>query len=240
MAGFHHRSSHQHLQRRYRSGFSPGYLVQHLRFIAGNATQWVIKLSGLLYTGNRRMSRPINYCLPGRPGSRFVTNTGNHLTHPDYARPWVRQIIVYGTTTTADRRGGSLTLPLILQSKISSPKAKNDYFPGGNSKLLRNLGGRVRDPPLRGCGKVSSPRAKIGYFPGGNSKLLRKLGGRVRDPPLRGCGPFRNINYNLPYKRNFPLDSDLTLWFILQSGNRNPICRSRGSIRRFPKRREHP
>ena len=48
-----------------------------------------------------------------------------------------------------NRRGGSLTLPLILQSKISSPKAKNEYFPAENSKLLRNLGGRVRDPPLR-------------------------------------------------------------------------------------------
>ena len=47
----------------------------------------------------------------------------------------ITTMIVYSTTISADCRGGSLTLPLILQSKISSPKAKNDYFPGGNSQL---------------------------------------------------------------------------------------------------------
>ena len=47
---------HQHIQRRYRPGFTPGYLVQHPRFTAGNTTKWIIKLSRLFYHSPGRLS----------------------------------------------------------------------------------------------------------------------------------------------------------------------------------------
>jgi len=48
---------------------------------------------------------------------------------------------------TVENVGAINDRPVILRSKMTSPKAKPHYFPSGNPKLLRNLGGRSMIAP---------------------------------------------------------------------------------------------
>ena len=62
-------------------------------------------------------------------------------------------MVVYATNYHRICRGGSLTLPVVLLRKTTSPQAINAYFPSGNPEILCISGGTDKSVPYDSLAK---------------------------------------------------------------------------------------